>query len=165
VPLRTCRKGLHQYDAERRRCPHCARAAIARYLDSEKGRAAVARYRKGKKWEAAVQGQRARAKDRAAQKRTEKQQESGVLPGMRLCRNGLHQYPVDAPKVNGTDRCLECHRAQRARYRSSPVGRAARVRNRLTDAARAARARYRRSAKGRAAATRYRLKRRTRRPS
>jgi hypothetical protein len=144
-------------------CPKCRQAAaFARYLKSEKGRAAVERYRKSEKWQAAVRGQKKQAKERAAEKRAEQQWEAGVLPGMRLCRNGLHQYPVAAPKVYGTDRCLECHRAQRARYRSSPVRRAARVRNRLTDAARTPRARYRRSAKGRAAAARYRLKRRTR---
>jgi integrase len=50
--LKTCRKDLHQYDAEHRQCPYCSRAATARYHRSQKAQAAVARYRKGEKWQA-----------------------------------------------------------------------------------------------------------------
>ena len=98
-----------------------------------------------------------------AEKRAEQRRAAGLLPGMKLCRSGLHQYdPATAPKVRGHAICPECVRATRARYKSSAAGCAAEARYNQSDKARARRARYRRSEKGRAMQARYRRNRKQR---
>ncbi len=130
---------------------------MARYLSSQRGRdGTVARYRRSEKGRATWRRQNDRRRQIEAEKRAERQRAAGLLPGMRLCRSGLHQYdPATAPKVRGHSTCPECRRAATARYKSSARGRAAATRNSQSEKARARQARYRRSEKGRAMQARY----------
>jgi len=154
VPLKTCRKGLHRYDAEHRHCPECQRAARARYLSSEKGRTAVARYRTSEKGRPTWRRQSERSRELKARQRPELALADEPLKG---CRNGLHRYdPATAPKKDGYPRCPECLSEPRARWRRSEKGQASITRYRLSEQGRATYARYRQSAKGRAMAARYR---------
>ena len=183
MPLKTCRRRLHQYDTETApkvggwpTCPECLRAARARYYSSEKGRAAmaryhssqqgrdaVARYRRSDKGRATWSRQNERQREIRAEKRAERQQVAGLLPGVKLCRNGLHQYDsATVRKVRGRPACPECRRAAKARYRSSATGRAAETRYSQSAMGRARQARYRRSEKGRAMLARYRRNRKQR---
>ena len=170
MALKTCKKGLHQYDTETAprvgkspSCPECLRAArarcrksenahaaTARYLSSKKGRAVVARYRRSAKGRATWRKQGERRRELRAEKRAELAPAAGLPPGMKLCRKGLHQYdPATAPKVQGRPCCAECRRAARARYRQSEWGREAIARYRLSEEGRALLARYRRNRKQR----------------
>ena len=183
MPLKTCRKGLHQYDTETAprigkspTCPEClraakaryhgsgkGRAALARYLSSQQGQDAVMRYRRSEKGRATWRKQRERRRRIEAEKRAERLRAAGLLPGVKLCRSGLHQYdPATAPKVRGHAICPECRRAARARYKGGASRRAAVARYNLSEKARARQARYRRSEKGRAMQARYRRNRKQR---
>ena len=160
MPLKTCKKGLHQYDTDtapkigRKRnptCPDCLRVATARYRSSEKGRAAVARYRQSEKGRATWPKQEERLRELRAQKRAELAPSPQLLPGMRLCLNRLHQYdPTIARKKNGRVTCPECRRASLARYKRSERGRAVAARYFHSENGQAAQARYLRKRKQRA---------------
>jgi len=94
------------------------------------------RYRRSEKGRATWRKQRERRRRIEAEKRAERLRAAGLLPGVKLCRSGLHQYdPATAPKVRGHAICPECRRAARARYKGGASRRAAVARYNLSEKA------------------------------